>query len=279
MIAIPYQRHRDIVGRQMLNEVQGVLVGHVGISHPLKDMHRAMRVDAAGHDAVGATVLEQRLGVDVRLRRIFGRLVEETLAFEIATLGIGELRFHQLRCEVGRGGKEKEPGDARALTRLLKLLHHAQRNPCAHGRTHEDLRADGPLAKHGKALGDPQRDGAVGKTTGGFPVARIVVTAKGVSALPRPLVERLGLGSQHVRLEAAKPDDARRSTVALTQRDALPADIDEIRFAGCDGHSPPSFLSVAYRNLQKNAVTRIRILREARDSFQLLCYGRAPQAR
>ena len=61
----------------------------------------------------------------------------------------------------------------------------------------------------------PAADGAVREVAAGFAVAGIVEPQAGAALLLRPGIERLRFGAFHVGLEAAQPEQAGPSGLAL----------------------------------------------------------------
>ncbi len=101
----------------------------------------------------------------------------------------------------------------------LQLSRQQQREPAAHRRADQHLRALGEALEHRGAVLKPAADGAVGEFAAGFAVAGIVEPDAGAAVLAGPVVERDGLGALHVGLEAAEPEQPRRRAVPDPHRD------------------------------------------------------------
>src|SRR5437879_4395602 len=75
-------------------------------------------------------------------------------------------------------------------------------------RADHDLEAPAKGVEHGKALFEPSADAAVGEIAAGLTVAGIVEARHRPAILLRPAIERLRLGTPHIGLEAAQPEQA-----------------------------------------------------------------------
>src|SRR5262249_51633354 len=56
---------------------------------------------------------------------------------------------------------------------------------------------------------EPSADGAVGEVAARLAMAGIVEARHRPAMIPRPLIERFGLGAAHIGFEAAEPEQAR----------------------------------------------------------------------
>ncbi|CDX18472.1 hypothetical protein MPLA_1170076 [Mesorhizobium sp. ORS 3359] len=234
MVAVGDQRQRHIVGGKHRCELQGMAGRHVQIGQALQYVHRTVRVDRSAHDLVGAAVLDQRPGVDIRLVRIVGRLGEKSLFRKIALLCLGQHRFDQLECKIRRRRKQHETGYA-VVARPAQFLHHAQRDPRPHRGADQDLLAFAETPEDGEALGQPSGDRAVGEFAARLAMAGIVVAQIGAALASGPGGKGLRLRAQHVGLVAAEPHHAGRRAGRLPDGDARSVHIDENRSAGGHG--------------------------------------------
>jgi len=102
----------------------------------------------------------------------------------------------------------------------LQLPHQQQCQPAAHRRPDQNLRTEAAGVEHGKAVGEPAADRAVGECAAGFTVAGIVEQDAGAVGFLRPACKRRGFGAFHVRLVTGQPKESGRRPRLLAHCDA-----------------------------------------------------------
>ena len=113
----------------------------------------------------------------------------------------------------------------------------------AHARPDEHLRPLAELTEDGARLLQPAADGALLEAPLGLAMPRIVEPQAGAPLVPGPIGHRRRLGTGHLRLEAAQPDEtglaAAGRSLAQIGDAATPSagsNVEELRFDGLAGH-------------------------------------------
>ena len=158
-----------------------------------------------------APLLDQAAGDRIGRFRILRRPLPGAFGLDLP-LHLGrEFLPHQLFGEIDRRRDQHQAGDrARAAARRFELARQQQRQPAAHRRADQHLRALGEALEHRGAVLQPAADGAVGEVAAGFAVAGIIEPDAGAAVFAGPVVERHRLGALHVGLEAAEPEQPGR---------------------------------------------------------------------
>jgi hypothetical protein len=182
-----------------------VCARHVGVEHALQDVHRTAGLDQSAHQQVIAAILDQFPGDRIRRFGILRRPHPRAGGFDLFPNVVGERLPHQLLRKIHRRRDQHHAGHRRCGL-FAQFAHQQQRQPAAHRRPDQHLRAFGEGPVHRYAFLEPAADGAVGEVAARFAMAGIVEAQAGAAIGLRPGVERRGLGAFHVGLEAAQPD-------------------------------------------------------------------------
>src|SRR5712692_5324157 len=222
MVAVLHQREHDVVAGKASGQLDRVLPGHVGILHALEDPHGTAGLDHAVEQQVSASLLDEPAGDRIGLLGILRRSRPNAGLLDLA-LDLRRKPFpHQLFGEVDRRRDQHEAHHARVWLRAARqLARQQQRQPPSHRRADHNLRPAAKGIEHGERFLEPAADRAVGEIAAGFAVAGIVEARDRPAVVPRPQIERLGLGALHVRFEAAHPEQA--GCRALAPPDGNPA--------------------------------------------------------
>lgn len=224
MIAIGNEREGDIIFRQRFDKTAGMLPRDVRVFTSLQDGDRAACGEGLVQQKVIAAILDQLAGDGVGSVSIGGGTLDPSIAHQpLPALFIQPHFPNEFLGEVRGGGDEdksanaaRSPGGQRSLAMLLR---QPQRQPAAHGRADEDLRAVGNTLKHGKCFFQPARDGAVFEGAARQAVAGVIHPGHGLSARPCVSCQCFCLGAIHVGLEAGEPEQAWLSARFCLHRD------------------------------------------------------------
>ena len=125
----------------------------------------------------------------------------------------GVKRFHISSSVKSTAGAIRTMPATEAGPELLRRFNsrtRQQRQPTAHRRADQNLRAAAAGVEHRKTVGKPAADRTVGESAFGFAMAGIVEPHATALFALRPFRQRHRLGALHVGLVAAEPEQAGR---------------------------------------------------------------------
>src|SRR5208337_2451776 len=213
VIAILDEGEAHRIGGQMFGEHHRVRPGDIFVAHALQNMDRAVGADRAAQKQMVPALLDQRLCNRIGLWRIGRSAQPHPFLKQFLARGVRHLCKDQRLGEVDGGGNQDKALEPLRFKAFVQYPRGQHREPAAHRRSNEDLRALGQGANGGKAFFEPRTDGSRFETAFRRAMPGIVETQIGAARLRRVTVEMFRLDPVHVRFEAAKPDDrwARRS--------------------------------------------------------------------
>jgi hypothetical protein len=129
---------------------------------------------------------------------------------------------HQFFREIDRRGDQNQSGYRcrRCRGALPQCADEEQRQPAAHGRSDQDLRAAAAGLEHRERVFEPTADRSIGEGAARFPVAGIIETRASPAGLGRPMRQRFGLGALHVGLVTGQPEQPGSGARLLAHRNA-----------------------------------------------------------
>ena len=153
------------------------------------------------------SVLDQLACDRIRLA-VLRRTQPDAVVHDRAPDGLWTNLPHQVLGHVPGRGDQHQRLDARRLRRLLdhQAPQRQQRQIAAHARPDNDQRPVRHTLEHPLRLREPPPDRAVLERAARLPMAGIIEADQTLAASGCPVGERLRLGRDHLRLEAAQPE-------------------------------------------------------------------------
>mmetsp|Transcript_29426 Transcript_29426/g.57580 ORF Transcript_29426/g.57580 Transcript_29426/m.57580 type:complete len:236 (+) Transcript_29426:2333-3040(+) len=215
----------------MLQKAQGRFGADRAVRRALQAAHRERQRQGGPQDQIGAPILDQALGDDVRVHIIRGH-GDLTIAGQRVLLGLGKGRPIAVFSKVGRGSDGDEACDTRGMGAGEK-----QRLPAAHGTAYDDQLAPGQTRQCGRCVFGPITDAPLFERARAFAVARIIKAQKSLAARATPRLKMDGFGTLHVGFQPAQKYNCR--PVALCQMIGQSSPLRRLEILHATHNCPP----------------------------------------